>query len=134
MAHVVDSIKMYVTIFVCLLVLTFVTVAVAYVDLGMFNIPLALIIATTKAALVLWFFMHLRHNDSLTKLFAVAGFFWLMILLLFTFCDYFTRHIPAAVPENSWVRHDATHFKERPAIDLHKKKTGSGHEAPAEHH
>lgn len=42
-----------------LLVLTFVTVAVTWTDLGEFNLWIAMIIATIKAALVVLFFMHL---------------------------------------------------------------------------
>ena len=43
-----------------LLTLTGATVAVSYIDLGFLNVPVALTIATLKAALVLLFFMHLR--------------------------------------------------------------------------
>jgi cytochrome c oxidase subunit IV len=44
-----------------------------------------------KASLVVLFFMGLRHNTPLTKLTAVAGFFWLMILFGVTMSDYLTR-------------------------------------------
>lgn len=134
MSHTVDSIKMYVTIFAALLGLTFLTVTVAYVDLGALNVPVALAIAVLKAVLVLWFFMHLRHNDSLTKLFAVAGFFWLVILAALTFCDYFTRETPYSRPEVSWVRHEGNtlHFREKAAADVHH--TADAHGQPQAHH
>jgi len=117
MAHTVDSIKMYVIIFTVLLVLTFMTVCVAFIDLGFLNVPIALGIAVLKAALVLWFFMHLRHNSALTKLFAAAGFIWLLLLAVFTFCDYFTRNMPSQQPQNSWIQDSASHFRVRPAVE-----------------
>ena len=49
------------------------------------------ILAVTKALLVLWFFMHLRYSTRVTVLTAVAGFFWLAILIFLTLNDYATR-------------------------------------------
>jgi cytochrome c oxidase subunit IV len=89
--HHVTSVKLYVTIFFALLVLTAVTVIVANFDLGWANDVVALTIAVTKALLVLIFFMHLRYSTRLTVLTALAGFFWLGILLVLTLNDYFTR-------------------------------------------
>lgn len=43
-----------------LLVLTFVTVAITWVDLGQFNLFIAMAIALVKATLVVLYFMHLR--------------------------------------------------------------------------
>jgi cytochrome c oxidase subunit 4 len=51
----------------------------------------ALAIAFAKAALIVLVFMHVQYSSRLTKLFAAAGFFWLIILFLFTFSDYLTR-------------------------------------------
>lgn len=45
-----------------LLVLTVVTVAVTWVDLGRLNLWVALAIATFKASLVVLFFMHLKYD------------------------------------------------------------------------
>jgi cytochrome c oxidase subunit IV len=45
----------------------------------------------TKALPVLWFFMHLRYSTRVTVLTAVAGFFWLAILIFLTLNDYATR-------------------------------------------
>jgi cytochrome c oxidase subunit 4 len=89
--HHVTSVKLYVTIFLALLVLTAATVIVANFDLGWANDVVALTIAVTKALLVMTFFMHLRYSTRLTVLTALAGFFWLGILLVLTLNDYFTR-------------------------------------------
>ena len=82
---------MYITIILCLLVLTGLTVAAAYVPLGPFNIVAALVIATLKATLVVLFFMHVKYSPKRTKLVVMAGIFWLGILLIMTMSDYFSR-------------------------------------------
>jgi len=85
------SIKTYYKVAVSLLVLFILTVAIAYVDLGSWNIIVALIIATIKALFVVLYFMHVRYSSRVTWLFALAGFFWLIILFTFTMSDYLTR-------------------------------------------
>jgi len=89
MAH--SGPRLYVAVFAALLVLTVVTVAVSYVDLGPLSVVVALAIACTKALLVLLFFMHLRDSAGLTWLVALGGFFWLGILIALTMSDVMTR-------------------------------------------
>jgi cytochrome c oxidase subunit IV len=89
--HVV-SVRLYVTIFLALLLLTGLTTGVAFIDLGSYNTVAALAIAAAKMLLVVLFFMHVRYSSGLTKVIVLAGFFWLAILLTFTLSDYFTRH------------------------------------------
>ena len=91
MAEHVTSRKVYFLVFGALLALTLATVLVAEVDLGVFNDVAALAIAVTKAMLVLLFFMHIRHSTRMTVLTAVAGFFWLAILIGLTMADYASR-------------------------------------------
>ena len=69
-----------------------VTVAVAKMDLGYFNTPIAMVIALAKAALIVLFFMHVRNAPPLVRIFAAGGFLWLGILFVFTFSDVLTRH------------------------------------------
>ena len=87
----VSSIKLYGAIFATLMVLTAVTVLVAYVDLGGMNKVVALGIATFKATLVVLYFMHVKYSSRLTKLVVMAGFFFLIILLGLTMTDYASR-------------------------------------------
>lgn len=87
-------IKSYISIFVILLVLTGVTVGVAFIDLGFMNTFVALGIAFLKAVLVALFFMHLLESKPLTKLFALAALAWLAILFCLTLSDYLSRHWP----------------------------------------
>jgi cytochrome c oxidase subunit IV len=91
MSEHVDSIKTYAGVWIVLLILTGVTTAVAYVDLGAFSVVVALIIAFCKTMLVALFFMHVRHSTRLTKLVVVGGLLWLGILLTFTMADIVTR-------------------------------------------
>ena len=51
----------------------------------------ALAIALLKASLVVIYFMGVRYNTPLTKVVAIAGFFWLFILFGLTLNDYLTR-------------------------------------------
>lgn len=81
----------YLTIFASLMVLTALTVYVAYIDLGIMNTVVALGIAVLKAVLVILFFMHLKFSPTQTKLAMVSGVFWLMIMLIITAFDYVGR-------------------------------------------
>jgi cytochrome c oxidase subunit 4 len=93
----VSSVKSYVMIFLALMVLTAITVAVAFVDLGPLNNLVAMAIAILKATLVVLFFMHVYHSTKLIKLTVVAGVFWLVLLFLFTLTDDFSRGLLAGV-------------------------------------
>ena len=71
---------------------TGITVWAAFQSFGPFNIVIALGIATTKAILVILFFMHGKYSSRRTQLVIAAGFFWLAIMLSLTLMDYSTRH------------------------------------------
>src|SRR6187401_91212 len=81
----------YYAIFGALMVLTAITVAVAFINLGSFNFPVAIGIAITKATLVILFFMHAKYSSRLTKLFVGMSFFFLLILFSLTLTDYLSR-------------------------------------------
>ena len=91
MSHKRVSRKTYLLVFIALMALLWATIAAASINLGAFNTPVALAIAGIKASLVILFFMQVRYGSNLVKIFAVAGFFWLLILFLFTMADYVTR-------------------------------------------
>ena len=88
--HAVPT-KIYYAIFATLMVLTGVTVAVAYVDLGPLNTVAALAIACFKALIVVLFFMHVKYSTRIVKLTVIAGLYWMGILLALTLSDYLTR-------------------------------------------
>lgn len=84
---------MYFSVWAALLVGTFITYEAAYVELGVFNSAVALIIATVKALLVVLFFMHLKGaSEKLLKLVVVSTVFFLIILLALSMADFGTRH------------------------------------------
>jgi cytochrome c oxidase subunit 4 len=89
--HAVSK-RAYYTVFLVLLVCTYLTWQIAYFDLGPLNTVVALAIAIFKATLVVLFFMHARTSPRLTWIVIVAGFFWLGILLVLTASDYLTRN------------------------------------------
>ena len=63
-----SPLKSYFGVWIALLVGTYLTYAVAKLDLGPYNAAVALIIATTKALLVALFFMHLKGaSEKLLK-------------------------------------------------------------------
>lgn len=76
-----------VVVLALLLTLTGVTVAVSYIDLGFLNVPVALTIATLKAALVLLFFMHLRYEGPIIRYSFITTVMFLAIMIGFTFWD-----------------------------------------------
>ena len=91
MAGHVSPKSTYYAIFLALMVGTAITVAVAFVNLGSFNFPVAIGIAVTKATLVILFFMHAKYTSRLTKLFVGTAFFFLAVLLGLTLTDYLSR-------------------------------------------
>jgi cytochrome c oxidase subunit IV len=87
-----SPLKSYFSVWIALLVGTFLTYEVAKIDLGVFNSAVALIIATTKALLVALFFMHLKGaSERLLKLVVISTVFFLFILLALSMADYGTR-------------------------------------------
>ena len=88
----VPKVGTLVGVWLALLVLTGVTTLVSHLELGVFNIVVALLIAVGKASLVAWIFMGVRYTTNLTKLFVIAGLVWLSIMILLTFSDYSTRN------------------------------------------
>ena len=101
MTHAQPSPKLYFLVFAVLIVLTAVTVWVAYIDLGPLNTVVALTIAVCKTLLVILYFMHVRYSSRLTWVFASVGFFWLAILIAFTLSDVRTR--PWLATPSGWV-------------------------------
>jgi cytochrome c oxidase subunit 4 len=89
--HHVTSLAVYLTVFGALMVLTAITVVVAQFDFGLLNTPIALGIASVKAALVILYFMHVRHSSKLTWVVIIASFAMVAVLFVLTFADYLSR-------------------------------------------
>jgi cytochrome c oxidase subunit 4 len=85
--------RTYGLVLLTLLVLTAITVAAAGVRFGSpaVNVVVALTIATMKAALIAFYFMHLRHDNPMNALIFVTGLVVLGALLMLTLVDVETR-------------------------------------------
>ena len=97
--HIVP-VRIYVAIFLVLLVGTALTVLAAFYDfptlhvLGLniqLNTVVALAIAVTKATFVVLYFMHVRYSMRLVWVIVTSALFWMAILFALTFADYWTR-------------------------------------------
>ena len=77
------------TVLMALLALTAIS---SRLELGRWALPVALAIAVAKLVLIYLFFMQLKYQRGLVRIFAVAGFFWLAIGGVLTFSDYLTRN------------------------------------------
>ncbi len=77
--HVVPM-KVLLSVWIGLLVLTVVTVAVTKVNLGNFNLWIAMAIATVKASLVVLYFMHMRYDRPFNAMVFISA---LLVVALF---------------------------------------------------
>ncbi len=84
-------VRTYVTVFVALVILTTLTALASLHNFGGWNTVIAVTIAVCKATLVALFFMHVLYSDRVVWLVALAGVFWLGILLALTLSDYWAR-------------------------------------------
>ena len=100
--HVIGNRFTYILVFLALMVGTAITVLASYVHMGWLNTPVAMVIAITKAMLVILFFMHLKDHPKLIKVTFAAAFFFFAILIAHTLSDYLSRdqlgmpHYPAS--------------------------------------
>ena len=74
-------------VFVALLVLTVLTVAVTYVDLGKLNIWVALLIAVVKGGLVAMYFMHLRYDAPFNGVILITSLLFVALFIAITLTD-----------------------------------------------
>jgi cytochrome c oxidase subunit IV len=92
MAEKVVRKRTYVLIWAALMCLTALTGGISYIDLHRWSTVVAFVIATTKAGLVVTFFMHLRYEKEKTVwIWATVSAVWLTLLLVLTMGDYLTR-------------------------------------------
>jgi cytochrome c oxidase subunit 4 len=85
--HVIPKKVLY-SVFGTLVFLTILTAVTAeYVDIGAFNVPLALAIAGSKAGLVVTFFMALKYDNKVNTLVFMFGTVFVVVFLTFTLFD-----------------------------------------------
>ena len=88
--HILPT-RVYYTIFGILILFTYLTVHIAFLDLGPLNAIAALGIAVFKAVLVVLYFMHVKYSPKLTWAVVIGSLFWLSLMLALTMGDYLTR-------------------------------------------
>jgi cytochrome c oxidase subunit 4 len=97
------STRSYFVVWAILLTCTVLTVWTGYMDLGKVNLPLALTIATLKASLVIWYFMHMRDAAGTNRIVFITSFVFMFVMIFGVFGDLWTRSpmslpSPASVP------------------------------------
>ncbi len=83
--------RTFVFTWVALIVLTGTTIGVARMQLGVWSMAANLLIASTKAGLVLWFFMHLKYEKPFFKWLILIPILTLTIIIWLTFYDIWYR-------------------------------------------
>jgi len=143
-AHI-SSAGFYMVIFAALICLTILTVGQSYVDLGKLNLIVVILIATTKASLVVSFFMHLRYDNKFNALIFISCIFFIGVFFAYTMND--TEHRGELDPDQNvkvwektgeaapggFVPHTADSAEHGGGGEHGAAPAGSG-AAPAEHH
>jgi cytochrome c oxidase subunit 4 len=78
-------------VWLALMALLALTVSGSFIVTGAASAVVSLGVAAAKLALIFWFFMQLRTEKGLVRVFAVGAIAWLLILLTFATIDYATR-------------------------------------------
>jgi cytochrome c oxidase subunit 4 len=80
-----------VIIWITLLSLTVITVAVAGIDLGNYTLFVAMLIAAIKSTFVINYFMHIKFEDLIFKIFLILVILVLAVIFVLTAFDVFLR-------------------------------------------
>lgn len=83
--------RTYAIVWISLVVLSVITWLVSWVNLGLLNVTVAMIIASIKASLVALFFMHLKYENRLVWGFALAPLGFLLLIIVGTLTDVLYR-------------------------------------------
>ena len=86
-AHHITPRNTLLKVFGALVFLTILTVVTSRIDLGVLNIPVALLIAGAKATLVVLIFMALKWDNRMNLLILTLGLMFVMVFLAFTLLD-----------------------------------------------
>lgn len=83
--------KIFIFTWLALVVMHFMILGSAYLNLHWFNTPFILVLAVVQMFLVMLFFMEIRWSSKIIWLAAAAGFFWLAVQWTLTMSDYLMR-------------------------------------------
>ncbi len=88
--HAVGT-KTFILVWITLLCLTGLTIGAARMQMGAWSMVANIAIASAKASLVLWFFMHLKYEKRLFKLLLFIPLLTISIIIGLTFFDIWYR-------------------------------------------
>ncbi|MGE5809329.1 MAG: cytochrome C oxidase subunit IV family protein [Nitrospirota bacterium] len=89
--HVRVPDRVFVSVWVALIILTGVTIKAAQMRMGEWSMLANLLIASTKASLVLWFFMHLKYESRLFRMLLFVPIVTITVIIGLTFFDIWYR-------------------------------------------
>jgi cytochrome c oxidase subunit 4 len=89
--HTVVRSKTFVLVWIALLILTGITIKAAQMRMGEWSMLANILIASTKAGLVLWFFMHLKYETKFLRLLFLVPIVTITIIIGLTFFDIWYR-------------------------------------------
>ncbi|MBQ0718463.1 MAG: cytochrome C oxidase subunit IV family protein [Sulfitobacter litoralis] len=89
--HHIVPYRLYVIILLALLALTFSSIAITEIELGVYTVAGALLFAIIKSYLVLTYFMHLKYDKPYIKIMVLFVFAIFVVVLVITMLDYLYR-------------------------------------------
>jgi cytochrome c oxidase subunit 4 len=90
-SHIIVRSKTFVVVWIALLILTGITIEAAHLRMGEWSMLANILIASTKASLVLWFFMHLKYETKFLRFLFLVPIFTITIIIGLTFFDIWYR-------------------------------------------
>ena len=85
------SVRTYALVFGGLLLLALITTLIGMLDLGPFNMVIAVTIAAIKASLIAAFFMQALYENKIVRIIITGGVVWFLIMVTLTLGDYMSR-------------------------------------------
>lgn len=89
--HHIVPYKTYIIVLLTLIVLTFISIAVTSIELGTLTVTTALLLATIKTSLVLYYFMHLKFDQKIYLIMVLGVIAIFVLVIIITFIDYLYR-------------------------------------------
>ena len=89
--HHIVPLRIYIIVLLALLVLTFASIAITSIELGVYTVVGALLFACVKTFLVLTYFMHLKYDKKYIRAMVAFVFAIFFVVIIITFLDYLYR-------------------------------------------
>ena len=89
--HHIVSYKTYIYILLTLIALTFISIGVTSIELEALTVTVALLLATIKTCIVLWYFMHLKFDQKIYLIMVIGVIVIFIVVILITLIDYIYR-------------------------------------------